>query len=104
MVPAFTNGWLCGLLYKFMNRNGKDGIIAVGTASISGALMNTLFFYDVLYAVLRQHGVRSKYAGWYECLCLSRRYGRPQWYRRGYFVRSYRHGSQQPLLKFIKKG
>lgn len=44
MVPRLLMGWLCGLLYKFMNRNGKDGIIAVGTASISGALMNTLFF------------------------------------------------------------
>ena len=37
-------GWLCGLLYRALNRSGKDSIAAVGTASISGALMNTVFF------------------------------------------------------------
>lgn len=44
MVPRLLMGWLCGLLYRALNRSGKDSIAAVGTASISGALMNTVFF------------------------------------------------------------
>ncbi|HIV03430.1 MAG TPA: ECF transporter S component [Candidatus Aphodoplasma excrementigallinarum] len=44
MVPRLLMGWLCGLLYRALNRSGKDSIAAVGTASLSGALMNTLFF------------------------------------------------------------
>lgn len=43
-VPRVLMGWLCGLLYRALNRSGKDPLWAVGTASISGALFNTILF------------------------------------------------------------
>ena len=43
-IPRILMGWLCGLLYRGLNRKGNDSVVSVCIASISGALMNTLFF------------------------------------------------------------
>ena len=37
-------GLLCALIFKAMNRSKKAGIISVSVSSISGALLNTVFF------------------------------------------------------------
>ena len=43
-VPRVLMGWLCGLLYRALNRSGKDPLWAVGVASLSGAIFNTILF------------------------------------------------------------
>lgn len=47
MIPRLLMGWLCGVVYRALNRSGHDSTLAVGTACISGALMNTVFFMSM---------------------------------------------------------
>ncbi len=46
VIPRILMGWCCGLIFKaFKNKNN---VAAYFTASISGALLNTLFFMSAL--------------------------------------------------------
>lgn len=44
IVPRILAGWIPGLIYKGLSRVDKTKIISFGTASLSGALVNTLLF------------------------------------------------------------
>ena len=43
-IPRILMGWLCGLLYRGLNRKGNDSVVSICVSSIAGALMNTVFF------------------------------------------------------------
>lgn len=46
-VPRLLMGLCCGLIFKALNKDGK-GIVSFGAASLSGALLNTVFFMSAL--------------------------------------------------------
>lgn len=41
-------GYLCGLIFKALNKEEGKGVVSFGVASLSGALLNTLFFMTTL--------------------------------------------------------
>lgn len=41
-------GYLCGLIFKALNKEDGKGVVSFGVASLSGALLNTLFFMTTL--------------------------------------------------------
>lgn len=49
MVPRILMGWCCGLIFKAFKN--KDSLLPYFTASVSGALLNTLFFMTALLAL-----------------------------------------------------
>ena len=46
--PRLLMGLCCGLIFKALNRNDGKGVFSFGAASLSGALLNTLFFMSAL--------------------------------------------------------
>lgn len=50
VVTRTLMGWFCGLIFKALNEEGRNGrgIISFSVASLSGALLNTLFFMTAL--------------------------------------------------------
>ncbi len=48
MVPRILMGYLCGLIYKGINKFDRTRIISFIAASLSGAVLNTLFFIIAL--------------------------------------------------------
>ena len=49
MLPRILMGWCCGLIFKAFKN--KDSLLPYFTASVSGALLNTLFFMTALLAL-----------------------------------------------------
>lgn len=49
MLPRILMGWCCGLIFKAFKN--KDSLLSYFTASVSGALLNTLFFMTALLAL-----------------------------------------------------
>ena len=41
-------GYLCGLIFKALNKDEGKGVVSFGVASLSGGLLNTLFFMTAL--------------------------------------------------------
>ena len=41
-------GYLCGLIFKALNKEDGKGVVSFGAASLSGALLNTFFFMTSL--------------------------------------------------------
>ena len=50
VVTRTLMGWICGLIFKAINSDGR-GIVSFSIASLSGALLNTLFFMTALIAL-----------------------------------------------------
>lgn len=48
MVPRILMGWLTGLIFQGLYRNAKTRVISYGVASLSAALLNTVFFMAFL--------------------------------------------------------
>ncbi|HHY83445.1 MAG TPA: ECF transporter S component [Clostridiales bacterium] len=48
MIPRILMGWLAGLVFQWLYKNDKTKIISYGTASLSAALFNTIFFMTFL--------------------------------------------------------
>ncbi len=44
LVPRVLMGWLCGLLFRALSRVDKTRLLSFGAASLSAALLNTVFF------------------------------------------------------------
>ena len=44
LIPRILMGWLSGLIFQFLARKDKTKFISFVVTSISGALLNTLFF------------------------------------------------------------
>ncbi len=52
LVPRILMGWLCGLIFKAMyNPERKKNIFPFAVASLSGALLNTIFFMTALMLI-----------------------------------------------------
>lgn len=49
MIPRLLMGWLTGLIFKGLYRIDKTKWISFGVASLSGALLNTIFFVGGLF-------------------------------------------------------
>lgn len=49
LVPRILMGWLCGLIFKALyNPEKKKNVLPFAGASLSGALLNTIFFMTAL--------------------------------------------------------
>jgi len=48
MVPRILMGWLVGLVFKALNKTGRNRLTAFGLSSLLGALFNTIFFMTFL--------------------------------------------------------
>lgn len=48
MVPRILMGWLCGLIFRAMFKALKENVLSFAVASLSGALLNTVFFMTLL--------------------------------------------------------
>lgn len=47
-VTRLLMGWLCGLIFAALNKIDKTKLVSFAVASLSGALLNTLFFMSAL--------------------------------------------------------
>lgn len=47
VLTRILMGWLCGLIYRTLNRTRLSGGLSLLIASLSGALLNTLFFMSM---------------------------------------------------------
>lgn len=65
MVPRVLMGWLSGLIFRLLYRMDKTKLISFAAASLSGALLNTIFFvtsigvlfYNTMLGMAAQSGV-----------------------------------------------
>lgn len=65
MVPRVLMGWLSGLIFRLLYRRDKTKLASFAVASLSGALLNTLFFvasigllfYNTMLGMATQSGV-----------------------------------------------
>ena len=65
MVPRILMGWLSGLIFRALYRIDKTRLVSFATASLSGALLNTIFFvggigllfYDTALNMAAQDGI-----------------------------------------------
>ena len=65
MVPRVLMGWLSGLIFRLLYRRDKTQLASFAIASLSGALLNTLFFvtsvgvlfYNTMLGMATQYGV-----------------------------------------------
>jgi len=48
MVPRILMGWFCGLIFKSLYHQDKTKMLSFAAASLSGALLNTIFFMAAL--------------------------------------------------------
>jgi uncharacterized membrane protein len=48
MVPRILMGWLAGLVFQGLYKNDRTKVLSYGTASLSAALLNTIFFMTLL--------------------------------------------------------
>ena len=48
VVPRVLEGFLCGLCYKILNRNGKDSMLSVIVSSASCPILNTVLYMSAL--------------------------------------------------------
>ena len=48
LVPRVLAGWLSGLLFKAINKNGKRELAACGAACLAAPLINTILFTSML--------------------------------------------------------
>ena len=48
MIPRILMGWLTGIVFKALNRPGRNKLVSFGVSSLSGALFNTIFFMTFL--------------------------------------------------------
>lgn len=48
MVPRILMGWLCGLIFRSLYHIDKTKVLSFAVASLSGALLNTVFFMSAL--------------------------------------------------------
>ena len=48
MVPRILMGWLTGLIFQRLYQNDKTRFFSYGAASLSAALLNTIFFMSFL--------------------------------------------------------
>lgn len=48
MVPRILMGWLSGLIFHGLYQNDKTRFVSYGAASLSSALLNTIFFMTTL--------------------------------------------------------
>ena len=51
LVPRILMGYFCGLVFKVLHKKFKKGIVPFAAASLSGALLNTLFFMAALILI-----------------------------------------------------
>ena len=48
MVPRVLMGYLSGLIFQLLHRGGKTKILSFAVSSLSGAVLNTVFFVTML--------------------------------------------------------
>lgn len=48
MVPRVLMGYLSGVIFQLLHRGGKTKILSFAVSSLSGAVLNTVFFVTML--------------------------------------------------------
>lgn len=54
MVSRVLMGWLCGLIFKALHKLDKTRFLSYATASLSAAVLNTVFFMGLLMLLFGQ--------------------------------------------------
>ena len=67
LVPRILVGYLCGLIFKALNgkilKGRKTDLLSYGIASVSAALLNTLFFFVALWIFFGSDPAVTQYTG-----------------------------------------
>lgn len=63
LVPRILCGWLCGLIFKGLQKIDKTQFLSYGVASVSAALLNTFFFLFALWIFFGTDPAVTQYTG-----------------------------------------
>lgn len=63
IIPRMLVGFLCGWIFRALNKVDKTGIVSYGIASVSAALLNTALFLTGLWLAFGSDPAVTQYTG-----------------------------------------